>query len=570
MLWLGIFLPRLPIEVFLRGLPEPSPGVTEPALAVCDRLHVLLTNKAAQSQGIEAGMKRATALALAARLELLERNLQAEREALRQLAIWALQFTPGVSVQGELPTLDTDCIPASTAGRHRSKRKATGVDTGPSGLLLEIEPSLKLFGGLDTLLERISRELDNLGFSAQISCAPTATAAWLLARSDEGRLARNLAQMNANLARLPISTLDSAAPHLEKFEAIGISRFTELLQLPRAGVARRFGSELLLEIDRALGKQPDPRRWFEAPDQFYTQIELFAQVENAQNLWLSARRLLLQLVAWLGARHAAASQVQIYAEHDDHPPTPIMLRLAEPSRDPDRFLELLRETLAITKLAAPAHTLQLHCDQIVSLAASNTELFPMPATMRESLNRLIERLAARLGHDQVQRLMLVQDHRPEFAYRIEPQGLTGHRTLSKRAGKSLDQPPGQTSGKSTRKTRNQAKENPTDVLNPLSAASPASLQVPAEPLQNTTLPRPLWLLKQPIPLSERNNRPYWHGALQLVAGPERIESGWWDNALIQRDYFIASDESAALLWIYRERMPDAKRRQGWFLQGRFG
>jgi protein ImuB len=55
-----------------------------------------------------------------------------------------------------------------------------------------------------------------------------------------------------------------------------------------------------------------------------------------------------------------------------------------------------------------------------------------------------------------------------------------------------------------------------------------------------------------------------------LAGPERIEGGWWDGHLVQRDYFIAEDESHSLLWVFRERPGGGATRPGWFLQGRFG
>ena len=60
--------------------------------------------------------------------------------------------------------------------------------------------------------------------------------------------------------------------------------------------------------------------------------------------------------------------------------------------------------------------------------------------------------------------------------------------------------------------------------------------------------------------------------LQLLCGPERIESGWWDAALAERDYFIAQAGDGALVWIYRARLPMAVSQDGpgWFLQGRFG
>jgi protein ImuB len=91
-------------------------------------------------------------------------------------------------------------------------------------------------------------------------------------------------------------------------------------------------------------------------------------------------------------------------------------------------------------------------------------------------------------------------------------------------------------------------------------------------------PRPLWLLHQPIALRERNQRPWWHGPLRLLSGPERIEGGWWDCHLVQRDYFIAEDEHAQWFWIYRTRGNQAAPQAGssrdvdasWYLQGIFG
>jgi len=531
MLWLGLCLPRLPLEVFARTAgpplraepaaeriaraprPRPPSGHRLPGglqLAVCERLAVLQANDAAQALGVHASMKRATALALAPDLYLVDRDPVRELEALRQVACWSLQFTPAVSLQAPAP-------PTAPGGR-------AGAAPAASGLLLEVEPSLKLFGGRDALLTRLKTGLAELGFSAQIGCAPTATGAWLLARHRDGALADNDAQLNARLAPLPVALLDEAQAHLATLESVGARTLRDLAQLPRAGLARRFGKALLAELDRAFGRQAEPRLWFEAPLRFEARLELLAQVESAEALLFGARRLIVQLCGWLAARHAAVRCFELDAEHDDAPATVLVVRLTDTTRDTERLTALLREKLAATRLVAPAHTLHLRCDDVAALAAPNRTLFPVPESARESMGRLIERLQARLGREQVQRLLLAADHRPEAAYRLE-------------------------------------------VVDDLPASSGAGLA----PLPSTgTLPRPLWLLSRPVALTERNNRPYWHGPLALLAGPERIESGWWDGGLVQRDYFIAADESDALLWIYRERLPDAGSRQGWFIQGRFG
>jgi len=523
MLWLGLFLPRLPIDVFLQGIDN-TPG-SDPLLAVCDRTKVLHASPAALALGIRPGIKRATALAQAASLQIVERAPAIEQDALERLASWALQFTPCVSLQASSlsPRPGSATLPAPRAAGTIRRRSTRSASTAKDfGLLLEIEPSLRLFGGRDALIARLREGIAQLGFSAQLGCAPTAAAAWLFCRHADGILTAGQAHMNAQLAELPVEVLDYAAPHLDSLQTLGIANLRDLVQLPRAGLARRFGKDLLGELDRALGREPDPRIWFTAPERFSARLELLAQVEHAQGLLFGARRLLMQLAGWLGARHAATRTVQIRIEHDDLPPTIIELRAAEPTRDAQRLSSLLRERLAITRLAQPAHTLALHCEQIHPLAAGNEELFPVPASMHESLGRLIERLGARLGHNQVQRLLLVQDHRPESAWRAE-------------------------------------------AVDDMATLGPTG--------QRTTehaLPRPIWLLPRPVALTERSNRPYWHGPLTLLAGPERIESGWWDGALVQRDYFIASDESGAMLWLYRERVPDAQTRQGWFLHGRFG
>ncbi|MEO5733757.1 MAG: DNA polymerase Y family protein, partial [Rubrivivax sp.] len=142
---------------------------------------------------------------------------------------------------------------------------------------------------------------------------------------------------------------------------------------------------------------------------------------------------------------------------------------------------------------------------------------------------------ARLGDAQVLRLEAVADHRPEHASRSVP-----------------------------------ATGAPVAV-----SAMPMPMSMPGAVAALQTLPlhRPVWLLPEPLPLAERQMLPLLNGQpLQPVSGPERIESGWWDGPPAVRDYFIVQDADGALLWIYRNRLPDAPSagEPTWFLQGRFG
>lgn len=81
-----------------------------------------------------------------------------------------------------------------------------------------------------------------------------------------------------------------------------------------------------------------------------------------------------------------------------------------------------------------------------------------------------------------------------------------------------------------------------------------------------TLRRPLWLLSQPRLLAERDGMPRRRGPLRLCGDVERIETGWWEEGEIGRDYYAAYDAHGVLLWIFRERGGPHR----WFLHGFFG
>jgi protein ImuB len=315
---------------------------------------------------------------------------------------------------------------------------------------------------------------------------------------------------------------------------MGLHTLSDLRQLPRAGLARRFGASLLDDLDRALGLQPDPRRWLSLPAAFESRLELFARAETSDQVLAGAAMLLARLVAWAQARQARVGAFTLRMGHERHrqatvPATELHVALAEPALDAAHLQLLLRERLGRCQLVAPTLELQLRCHHLVAGPAPSGELFPTRASEAVGLVRLLERLRARLGDEQVQRLEPVADHRPEHANRsVAAQGA---------------------------------------VPAMAAAAAGTAAARAASPLPHH---RPAWLLPEPLPLSERGALPLLEGRpLQLVSGPERIESGWWDGAPAVRDYFIAQAEDGSLVWIYRGRLPTAAGEVNWFLQGRF-
>jgi protein ImuB len=535
MLWIGVHLPALSLESFVATLapqlPADAPVVDGAAaahpvgpVALIERHRIVAVNAAARDGGVQVGQKRATALALAPQTRLGEADPGRDEAALMAVAHVLMGFTPAVSI----------------AGDHV--------------VLAEVQASLRYFGGLPRLLHRLRAQLAPLGHALQIACAPTPQGAqWMALLRDEieTTLANSRTDWRARVGAVPVDRMAAAAPHLAALETLGLATAADLWRQPRAGLTRRFGSELLADIDRALGERPDPRTALQPAPTFDSRLELFMRADDSAALLTGAAVLLNRLTAWACAHHGLVGGFELWLHHEsrrkmrDDPAsrsTVLQIGLGEPVADTAHLHALLRERLQRLPLAASVIELSLHCHAITPGAPPNTELFPSAASAGEGWQRLLERFEARLGAHNIQRLQPVADHRPELA------------TAVRQGGDALP-------------VRARTQGAPLNLAPPAGPSATAS----GDPAHWPRLKRPVWLLREPQPLRHEGGTPLLGGKpLWLVAGPERIESGWWDGGYAARDYFVAQDDEGALLWVYRFRRAPEVDQAGWFLQGRFG
>lgn len=542
MLWIALHLPLLSLESFASTLSHPA---SQQPLALRDNHRILSANESARALGVIPGIKSATALALVPQLTLGQASPERDAQALTAVAHTALAFTPMVVIRA---------VNDAAAG--------VALHT----VLLEVSGSLRYFGGRETLLLRLHAVLAPLGHCLQIASASTALGAALLAPVHRELHCADLASTRRALDATPVWLLDSGLQHREALQGMGLRTLGDLRRMPRAGLARRFGEAVLSELDRAFGNRPDPYEPLCLPPSFDSRLELFARADTTEQVLQGAGMLLTRLVAWLCAQHAFACRFTLVMQHEARwresgtpSATTLEIALAKPSRDVAHLLVLLRERLAQIELPAPTLELRIHVDDMACRSPLNTELFPTSRSEQEGLTRLIERLQARLGSAQVQRLRAVEDHRPERATQVlmaDARCLAGTRPGGSAVG--LAAPSASAVGLAVPGTSNSG----SGMREPPAAGSvtPPSIQA-----------RPVWLLAQAEPLRERASILMLDGQpLQLLSGPERIESGWWDGALAERDYYIAQKPDGALVWIYRARVLLSAPVSRWFLQGRFG
>jgi protein ImuB len=131
-------------------------------------------------------------------------------DALAGIALWCLQFTPRVAL------LETAAQPCAVA--------------------MELEASVRLFGGKRRLVERVRDEAAALGIT-QLSWAPTSLAALALARAARSNgFAAPLAEV---LDALPLDALSAVAAHRATLARLGCTTLGQVRALPRGGLGRR-------------------------------------------------------------------------------------------------------------------------------------------------------------------------------------------------------------------------------------------------------------------------------------------------------------------------------------------
>ncbi|MBK5969905.1 MULTISPECIES: Y-family DNA polymerase [Thiorhodovibrio] len=540
--WLALWFPELPLEVYQRAWGEERP------LAIVEGGHVIACNAAARSAGVRVGGARLAALALCAELATRVRRPGVEQAALEWLAAWALRFSDQVSLEP------------------------------PQGLVIEAGRSLQLFGGAEAFYQAVVKAGAALGYRLQLCMAPTPAGALLLAAWGCEEIIGDTAELRQRLAPLPPSVAGLSARALADCQRMGVRCIGDLLALPRSGLTERFGVTFVDALARLLGDKPDPRRPFEPPDHYHGELELPAEVQEAEALMVACRQLLAELCGLLQARRALVPALYWTWCHADGERTVLRLGSAKPEADMKHWLLLLRERLAGSPAPAPVREIVLDTDRFCSQSRTTGDLFSrqsplLGAGLEADLQPgssdgadLLDRLRARLGDDAVKTLVQVDDHRPERAWRwVDAQQPPDSRTA-------------RVPWPSQRKPSSES----------LLFADSASAE------------RPLWLLQTPLRLRLRDGC-LWLAdpaasatlpalvraqPLRFCGGRERIETGWWDRHPVARDYFRVQAASGERFWAYRSLSGDCTRggcesgsadenRPGapdlcWYLHGAFG
>jgi protein ImuB len=373
--FLALHLPRLSTDRLRRPVDAPPCAAW---IETGSRRLVVAVDEAAAAAGLRPGQALADAQAICPKLTLLDFAPEADAEALMKLALWARRYSP-----------------------------LTATDP-PDGLILDITGCAELLGGEVALLKDALARLRRAGFTAEGAIAEVPAAAAALARAAPRIVPAGGVREAVSL--LPIgAALRVEARELGK---LGLRRVGDLLRLPRAPLARRFGPALLDALDALTGARPVPLRPVVPPPELSAAMDLLEPVITRAGVDAVLDRLLPRLCQTLREAGLGARRVTLLAWRVDGAVQEAAIGTGMASREPAHLRRLFAEKLERLEPGLGFERMALEVRASASMAAGAQGGFAVAGRRDESaaLEELLDRLGQRL---RVRRVAAVASHWPE-------------------------------------------------------------------------------------------------------------------------------------------------------------
>lgn len=452
---------------------------------------------AAQRLGLHAGIAVAQAQAIVSGLHVWDATPEEDEAALRELARWAIGYSPVVAPDP------------------------------PNGVWIDIAGCAHLFGGEEALLEHLLGRLNKQGITAHAAVADAPGSAWAVARFRGGGVIPVGRSVEA-VATLPVAALRISPQTISVMQHLGVERIGQLAAMPRAPMVRRFGKDVALRLDQAMGHTFEPINPLipeETPLSSITFPEPTGKLETLKGV---VRRLAKDLCAQLLRRGLGVRRLDLILRRVDQKGANLRVATAKATRDAQHLAKLfderletvdpgfgIEEMILLASKTEPLLETQMEARGITSVSAPDVDM-----------SRLVDRLSAKVGAHRVYRLAPVQTLVPERMVRKVP------------------------------------------ALAPVTNAS-----------WPENLPRPTRLLDPPEPVIATALLPdhppaliVWRKVRHKVThadGPERIAPEWWAGGSdgVSRDYYRLETDRGGRFWIFR----DAPAADGgrWWLHGFF-
>ena len=113
------------------------------------------------------------------------------------------------------------------------------------------------------------------------------------------------------MAALPLAALRLPADMVAGLARLGLKRVADILDLPRAPLAARFGADLLRQLDRALGREDEPLSPLLPVAPYVAERSFHEPIAREEDVLATVERLAPRIEATLAARGDGARRLEL-------------------------------------------------------------------------------------------------------------------------------------------------------------------------------------------------------------------------------------------------------------------
>ncbi|MFI5163070.1 MAG: Y-family DNA polymerase [Sphingobacteriales bacterium] len=468
--------------------------------AAPERGRVIITaaNALAEAQGISPGMALADARALVPSLEMADHIPDKNVKLLEALAEWCIRYTPLVAVDM------------------------------PDGLILDISGCAHLWGGERAYLGKMIKVLRNKGYDACGAMADTIGAAWAIARFGKEQPIIALGGQAEALLSLPPMALRLQEETLDRLKKLGFYTIKSFIGIARSALRRRFGSQLLLRMDQALGYENEIPSWLHPLEPYHERLPCLEPIRTAVGIGIAIKQLLENLCRRLQGENQGLRTAVLKCYRVDGKVLQVVIGTGKASNFINHLYRLFELKISSIEPDLGIELFTLDATKVEDADPEQEMLWsPEGGGLDDTgLAELLDRLANKIGAANISRYLPQEHYWPERS--IKPaQSLQDKRTTEWRT----DRP------------------RPSLLL-----PKPESIEV---------------MVKTPdYPPNFFIHNGQKHNIIK-ADGPERIEREWWLDKGRARDYYQVEDEQGRRYWLFRSGHYTDEQQPKWFLHGFF-
>ncbi|RKD86361.1 Y-family DNA polymerase [Mangrovibacterium diazotrophicum] len=492
--YLHIWLPFLPTERMSKNHPELRGKRFLLYTPEHGRMVVYAVSPALAQEGIRPGMVVADVRAILPGVEVFPAEPEADEKLLHKLAEWCFRFSPIVAT------------------------------TSPDGLVLDISGCPHLWGGELPYLNTIINRLRKGGYRARAAIADTVGTAWATARHGENLIIEPGKQREALLALPPVA-LRLETPTLQRLDKLGFQEISQLIDIPRTNLRRRFGNGLLLRLGQAMGTERELLKPVQAAPIYLERLPCLEPIRTAKGIEIAVQTLLEMLCKRLSNDGKGVRAATLKGYRLDGETVQISIGTNRASRNTAHLFKLFELKIPELEPALGIELFAIEATLVEDVSEAQEALWSLSNNNQSAIAELLDNIAGKVGQQSIRRYLPQESYWPE------------------RSVKAV-----------------------------------SSLDIQPETAWRIDRSRPMQLLPRPDPIEVMVVLPdyppmhfRYKGELIRIAkadGPERIEQEWWLQSSPPRDYYRVEDDTGARYWIFRLGLYGNGKPQ-WFLHGYF-